>query len=96
MEPEQRHHLTHMTAYMTLWVDARNAVETGDRLMFTDEDLDDCPDIRTWLQQPIQRAKSLDLVLPVALAGMIDVMRFYSKEVLRRKLASFDLSAFQL
>ena len=39
-------------APLVLWCDARSAAETGDRLLYTQDDLGDTPCIRDWLFQP--------------------------------------------
>ena len=82
------------TGQFVLWADARGAAESGDRPLFTEEDLDEYPALRTWLNQPF--APPRERQARISMVGLgpdarinanhIRVLRAFATDIHRREL----------
>ena len=69
-----------------LWVDARCAAETGNRPLFTEDDLNDHPALHAWLHQPMIDQEMDPFARRMMLhAAMVRLSRTFATDSHRRK-----------
>jgi hypothetical protein len=82
---QNRTRIVEVVAPVILMVDSRSAAETGTRPLFNQDDLDDNPDLREWLNQPLPLADGEAASLDLLSIAMIRLLRSFASEFHRRK-----------